>query len=120
MNRDEYIEKIMNDANDYIDENYEYFDSFEDLFDSLRDDITGNINGSYYCNSYKAKEAVQDLIFDADINEELSIYFDTKMPVERGPEVCDVYVRILLVEQQRDEIEELYNEKRESWESNKS
>lgn len=65
-----YLEMVMEDVVNYF-ENWsdweEKIDDFEDLesfADAIADDlwiedgVTGNASGSYYCNSYKAKEAV--------------------------------------------------------------
>ena len=58
----EAIESYMADHADYI--NFADFDTLEDLEEWMNDelwiadDVTGNASGSYYCNSYKAKEAV--------------------------------------------------------------
>lgn len=75
----DYEEAVRDDIKDYILENYDRndladFDDEDDfkdyLFDMLVDEdgITGNASGSYYCNSYKAQEALSgnmDLLRDA-------------------------------------------------------
>ena len=54
------------DIKDYI-ENEVNFEDYEDRYDLeqhlnedlwIEDSVTGNASGSYYCNSYKAKESV--------------------------------------------------------------
>ena len=65
----DYEEAVRSDIKDYILENYDRndladFDDEDDfkycLIDILVDEdgITGNASGSYYCNSYKAQEAL--------------------------------------------------------------
>lgn len=75
----DYEEAVRDDIKDYILENYDRndltdFDDEDDFKDCLidilvdEDGITGNISGSYYCNSYKAQEALNgnmDLLRDA-------------------------------------------------------
>lgn len=75
----DYEEAVRNDIKDFILENYDRndladFDDEDDfkycLIDILVDEdgITGNASGSYYCNSYKAQEALNgnmDLLRDA-------------------------------------------------------
>lgn len=75
----DYIEAVRSDIKDYILENYDRndladFDDEDDFKDYLidilvdEDSITGNMSGSYYCNSYKAQEALNgniDLLRDA-------------------------------------------------------
>ena len=67
----DYEEAVRSDIRDYILENYDRndladFDDEDDFKDCLidilvdEDGITGNISGSYYCNSYKAQEALND------------------------------------------------------------
>lgn len=62
-----YEESMKSDILDYIAENIErgdYIDNREELEELLNDDlfcedsVTGNASGSYYCNAYRAKEAV--------------------------------------------------------------
>lgn len=47
---------------------------FYDMMDEAELSVTGNDNGSYYCNSYKAKEALEDAVFDQDILTLLSAH----------------------------------------------
>ena len=75
----DYEEAVRSDIKDYILENYDRndladFDDEDDFKDCLidiifaEDSITGNASGSYYCNSYKAQEALNgnmDLLRDA-------------------------------------------------------
>ena len=71
-----YLESIKEDVKNYIEENKENesynFDNIEELKELLYEDlwiddsVTGNGSGSYYCNSVKAREALQG-------NEELLI-----------------------------------------------
>ena len=75
----DYEEAVRSDIKDYILENYDRsdladFDDEDDFKDYLidilvnEDGITGNASGSYYCNSYKAQEALNgnmDLLRDA-------------------------------------------------------
>ena len=74
-----YEEAVRSDIKDYILENYDRndladFDDEDDFKNYLidiiftEDSITGNASGSYYCNSYKAQEALNgnmDLLRDA-------------------------------------------------------
>ena len=90
----DYEEAVKSDIEDYILENYDRSDlaDFDDeddfkvcLIDILvdEDSITGNVSGSYYFNSYKAREALNgnmDLLRDAceelDLsNEEVGKHF---------------------------------------------
>lgn len=75
----DYEEAVRSDIKDYILENYDRndladFDDEDDFKDCLidilvdEDSITGNETGSYYCNRYKAQEALNgnmDLLRDA-------------------------------------------------------
>ena len=84
MNYQEYRDQIFNDTIDYIkdaeylinfsdpDPNYQWGErEFQEIMDEAELSVTGNDNGSYYCNSYKAKEALKDAVFDPDILEAL-------------------------------------------------
>ena len=104
----DYRENIKSDILDYIRENYtaeevrsELADRdeweqrlYDDLF--ITDSVTGNASGSYYCNSYRAAEAIVhnwDLLSDA-----LSEFGYTDCsPIEKGEEWCDVTIRCYLL-----------------------
>lgn len=105
-----YLENIKEDVIDEIKYNYtkeEIKENLEDreqfeqtLCDDLfvSDSVTGNASGSYYCNAYKASEALNgnwDLLREAlyefgceDVN-----------PIEKGEEWCDVTIRCYLLSQ---------------------
>ena len=100
----DYREHIMDDIRDYIADNVnldEYRGRRDELEEQLNDDlwtadsVTGNASGSYYCNAYKAEEALchnWDLL--ADALEEFGGDFDV---LRRGPEACDVTIRCYLL-----------------------
>lgn len=103
--RYDYLEQVTSDAKEAILENMEYWD-FTDrdglervAYDEfLTDDsVTGNASGSYYCNAWKAEEALchnWDLLADA-IEE-----FDGDTDILRqGAEACDVTIRCYLLGQ---------------------
>ena len=85
MNYNEYREAVYCDTIEWI-KDAGYIEDFKDpeydwgqrQFDELMEDcelcVTGNDNGSYYCNSYKAKEALRDVPFDQDILTLLSAH----------------------------------------------
>ena len=126
-----YLENIKEDVINEIKYNYtkeeikEHLDNaynrqnweqtlYDDLF--VSDSVTGNASGSYYCNSYKASEALNgnwDLLREAlygfgceDIN-----------PIEKGEEWCNVTIRCYLLSQAislaLDELEEELEEDNE-------
>ena len=104
----DYRENIKSDILEYIRENYSPEEIAEKLAErdeweqELNDDlwicdsVTGNASGSYYCNAYRAAEAIAhncDTLHDAlwefgcnDCN-----------PIEKGEEWCDVTIRCYLL-----------------------
>lgn len=111
----DYYENVKEDVKDYIKEN---FDNLEDIDkDSLYDDlfiedcVTGNASGSYYCNAWKAEEAIchnMDLLEEA---LECFGYEGSFNTMEKGAEWADVTIRCYVLGQVIDEaIEELENE----------
>lgn len=106
MEKYNYLENMVDDILAAIKDNYnpnDYSDRDEMeqvLYDDLwiDDGVTGNASGSYYCNAWKAEEAVNhnwDLLQEAleafsceDIN-----------PIEKGAEWCDVTIRCYLLGQ---------------------
>lgn len=87
MNYSDYHEAVYSDTIEYI-EDQSYLGNFADpdpnctwgwsdfldMMDEIELCVTGNDNGSYYCNSYKAKQALQDAVFDEDILALLSAH----------------------------------------------
>ena len=98
-----YYEAVKNDAMEYIKENNLEGKTQEELYDELflADSVTGNASGSYYCNAWKAEEALAhntDLLIEA-LNE--FGYLDgidgmnsaLRSLHAHGAEWCDVIVR---------------------------
>lgn len=100
----DYREEVANDIRAYINENInldEYKGRRDDLEEELNetlwvsDEVTGNASGSYYCNAWKAEEALchnWDLLADA-LRE---FGCDTDI-LGQGPECCDVTIRCYLL-----------------------
>lgn len=114
MDWDDYQNEVKADAMDAIKENVEYCDTWDDMYDSLfvDDSVTGNGSGSYYCNTYKAEEAVSGIIFDADAVNDFRAYGYVGIPTEEGAEACDVIARCIALDFVSGELEEYYNELR--------
>ena len=110
MNYQEYKDQVYNDTIDYIkdaeyltnfadpDPDYRWGErEFEDMMDEIWLVVTGNNNGSYYCNSYKAKESLKDAVFDEDILSVLSAHCMIesfwRYLQDGDPESADVIVR---------------------------
>ena len=87
MNYSDYHEAVYSDAIEHIeDQGYLHnfadpdpnctwgWNDFLDMMEEIELCVTGNDNGSYYCNSYKAKQALQDAVFDEDILTLLSAH----------------------------------------------
>lgn len=104
MERYNYLEVVTNDAKQAILENMEYWDfsDREELEEVANDElwnddsVTGNASGSYFCNTWKAEEAIchnWDLLKDAcdDFCCGLGTTFC------RGVEACDVTIRCYLL-----------------------
>lgn len=97
MNYNDYLAEVESDALDFLDENIECYDDFDDAFDAMfcSDSVTGNGSGSYTFNSYKAQQNVKDAIFDENIVTLLDWnginIFDTLR--DRGAETLDVIIR---------------------------
>lgn len=101
-----YLENLKEDILEYIRENdieitEDNRDEIEQrLYDDLwiEDSVTGNASGSYYCNSYKAEEAI---VGNLDLLKEALLEFgcDSVDVLEKGAEWCDVTIRCYLLGQ---------------------
>ena len=107
----EYQEEVKSDAMDAIKENLKYNDSWDEMYDSLfmDDSVTGNASGSYYCNSYKAAEAISGIIFDDEAITEFEYMGYDGIPTEEGAETCDVIARCICLGLVSGELEEYYD-----------
>ena len=114
-NKYNYLESIADDIREYIAENINIsdYDSSDDLAEYLNDElwtadsVTGNASGSYYCNRWRAEEA---LSHNMDLLEEACSEFgeDLGEAVKRGAEFCDVTIRCYLLGQAIAEVIEEY------------
>lgn len=123
-----YLKAMYDDVIEYIEENVELTDYTEDgeldrdrLEEKLNDDcwladsVTGNASGSYYCNAYKAREALRGN--EEDLIEALEGFGDEPESYKealRSPEYADVTIRCYylgeVIARVLDGIEEAYNE----------
>lgn len=100
-----YLENIKADVKEYIDNeiNLKDFSDREELKEKLNDtlwtedSVTGNASGSYYCNSWKAEEA---LAHNWDLLAEAMKEFGCEVDLlEKGAEWADVTIRCYLLGQ---------------------
>lgn len=103
MEKYDYLQAVIEDVRYYIKNEEikasEYTrEEFEELLDSEcwdSDCVTGNASGSYYCNAWKAEEA---LCHNWDLLEEaLQCFGDDSNPIEKGAEWCDVTIRCYML-----------------------
>ena len=103
--RYDYLEQVTSDAKEAILENMEYwnFDDRDELEQVANDElwaddsVTGNASGSYYCNAWKAEEALYhnwDLLADA-----IAEFGGDTDILRQGAEACDVTIRCYLLGQ---------------------
>lgn len=117
-----YLESIKADVKEYINNEITLkdFTNREELEQELNDDlwvedsVTGNASGSYYCNAWKAEEA---LTHNWDVLEEALAEFGCEgNPIEKGAEWCDVTIRCYLLGQAIAEVlEEMEEELEEAF-----
>jgi len=103
MERYDYEYEIEVDIKDYIEQEINLKDyTREELEEKLRDDlwaydgVTGNASGSYYCNAWKAEEA---LCHNWWVLEEALEEFGCQdvNVIDKGAEWCDVTIRCYLL-----------------------
>lgn len=109
-----YLESMKEDIKNYIKENKDNesynWNNLEEVKELLYDDlwiddsVTGNASGSYYCNSYKARESLagnEDLLVEA--LEEFGNDAESYKRSLTDPEFADVTIRCYLLSQAIDE-----------------
>lgn len=91
MNREQYVNDILSAAYELVDEgNYD--------MDDIQNAVTGNYDGSYYCNCHKAKMAILDMLGTdvAECADEWSNGQFAKAIVSGDFETADVLMRFYL------------------------
>jgi hypothetical protein len=123
MERYNYREAVTADILDYIRENYtpeeirEALQERDEFAEKLNDDlwicdsVTGNASGGYYCNTWRAEEALcHNLDLLGEALQEFGCGADYL--IEKGAEACDVTIRCYLlgecIAEALDELEEEY------------
>lgn len=105
MDRYDYRQAMYDDIVNWLYDHREIInecDDIDDLTERLNDDlwtedsVTGNASGSYYCNAWRAAEA---LAFNWDLLLEALEEFGQSdvNPIEKGEEWCDVTIRCYLL-----------------------
>ena len=114
----DYREEVAEDARRVIDaEGRWYIDNgngFETFYDDLwtNDSVTGNGSGSYYFSTFKAKQAISDIIWDDEFRDMCEEWgMDGADMLANGPESVDVSFRCYALGFVRDELEDYWNEK---------
>ena len=122
-----YMEAMKEDIKEYIDNeiNLKDFSNRDELEEKLNEDlwvadsVTGNASGSYYCNSWKAEEAI---CHNLDLLGEAMSEFGCEADLlEKGAEWADVTIRCYLLGQvigevlddMEEELEKAFNNEEE-------
>lgn len=102
----DYLDDVLCDVKNYIDENKDYLRGcdIDNVMDDMELSVTGNDNGSYYCSSAKARAAVEGVVFDNDFHNAANHYGFCLSDYLDSPETFDVVVRIVAFHQLYDEI----------------
>ena len=115
MERYDYRQAVKDDIKQYIEDhdvkvttgNREELEQslYDEMF--ISDSVTGNASGSYYCNAWKAEEAI---CHNLDLLGEALEEFGSGCNILESAEGCDVTIRCYLLSQclgeVLDEIEE--------------
>lgn len=112
MERYNYLEAMVNDIKDYCMDRINYWkDCTEDRYEleeKLSDEfwcedcITGNASGSYFCNAWKAEEAIAHNL--ELLGEALAEFGSDGDVLKNGAEWCDVTIRCYLLNQAISEV----------------
>lgn len=113
MTFDDYIDEVKLDGIEFINESYEYYTDFEDIYDAMwcEDSVTGNASGSYTFNAAKAEKNVADLFWDDTFRYEMQCMGlnDLIKATKDGPEALDVTARCLALSYCRDDFEDAWD-----------
>ena len=117
--RYDYETAMVEDIKQWLDDTGEYEDGIlssdrEDIYEKLwvADSVTGSASGSYYCNAWKAEEAI---CHNLNLMGEACEEFGCKASdlAEKGAEWADVTIRCYLLGQVLDRVIDEWNEAHE-------
>lgn len=118
MNKQEYLEEILESGKEWIDDyfygSFDPSDEFSDIYDDMQMVITGNDNGSFYCSSAKAREAISDAMWDEEVVDLIRELGYDGIPTDKGPEAVDVMIRYALVGEIYSDLEEYFYDSKPS------
>lgn len=110
MEKYNYLQALKEDIREYIGDNFTKEEQRELIADKdaaseklnddlwIADSVTGNASGSYFCNAWKAEEAIaHNLDILADAMEEFGC--GDINAFKKGAEWCDVTIRCYLLSQ---------------------
>ena len=115
MNFHDYIAEVTQCGKDFIDENLNWYDNFDDMADEMfvSDMVTGNASGSFTCNTAQAAENVAEAIWDDDVRDSFAMMgVDFSSECFQDPESCDVAIRCAVLPHCLSELEDYYYEVR--------
>ena len=114
MNWTDYKDQVKADALESIEENFEHYEDWDEMYEALfiDDSVTGNGSGSYTFCTAKAAENVAGIIFDDEAIEVFNDAGYNGIPTEKGAEACDVIARCLALDYVLADLEDQHNELR--------
>ena len=113
MNKQEYLDELLESGKEWIDDyfygNFDPDDEFSDVYDEMQLVITGNDNGTFYCSTAKAKEAISDAMWDEEVVDLVRDLGYDGIPTDKGPEAVDVIIRYALLGEVYSELEDYFD-----------
>jgi hypothetical protein len=106
---------VRENGHEWIDDNYEYYDSFDDAYDDLENDdyVSGNMSGRA---THHSDALAHEVIWDEDFQEHLKCMgTDIADVISRGEETVYVYACLWAADNLYSDFESYWNDK--SWEN---
>lgn len=121
MNKEEYLDELMEAGKEWIDEylvdSFDPDEEFSDIYPEMELVITGNDNGSYYCSSAKAQEAIANAMWDESVVSLIKELGFDGIPTDKGPEAVDVLIRIALLGEIYSDLEDYFDDNKPSFDN---
>lgn len=108
MEWNDYLEEVRGCAEEFIDNELDDdVKDFDEAFDILRDDdaVTGNASGSFTMNRAQAKENIEDILWDSEVETRFCEMGYDGFPMSEGPEAIDVIARYIALGELYSELE---------------
>ena len=111
MTLEDYRREVRSDLLEFAKESFKYRHDItvDEVIDmaGAEDSVCGNASGSYTFDAKQAQENIAVVIFDKEVEDMFKGIGYNEIPLYKGAEAIDVFIRFFLIYEFYDEVKEL-------------